>query len=108
MDLLYAMMGAPGNIGSMDASHSPRLNKCPGSLNNQCEGKEGYPTLAWMCIVDHFKYIQYVYGVYIDRMKERVDYDSVHWSEWWESLLKDVECMGVQGLHGQFPFACKL
>jgi len=31
-------------------------------------------------------------GVYIDPMKERLDFDSVHWSEWWESLRKDVEC----------------
>jgi len=57
MDELYALMGAPGNIGSMDATHSPRLNKCPKELKHLCTGKEGYPTLAWMCVVDHFRYI---------------------------------------------------
>jgi hypothetical protein len=93
MDLLYAMMGAPGNIGSMDATHSPRLNKCPGHLKHQCEGKEGYPTLAWMCIVDHFKYIQYVSMAYYGASNDKGICNA------------DAFCRGLQaGSHGGDTF----
>ena len=146
---VYSNLGFPGAVGSMDATHV-RLWKCPDMFQNRCEGKEGYPTLGWMCVVDHFKFIQYVSDAYfgaandkqmcnvdpfcmaiqggslrnvpfniinergerqrckgayvivdggmtkkacfVDPMHERVTYEAVHWSEWAESIRKDVEC----------------
>jgi hypothetical protein len=49
---MYAAIGFPGGLGSMDATHG-ELGKCPDWLLHLCKGKEGYPTLGWMAIVDH-------------------------------------------------------
>jgi hypothetical protein len=56
---MYSVLGFPGAVGSMDATHV-RLGKCPNSYIPVCKGKEGYPSLAWMCVVDHSKEFRYV------------------------------------------------
>lgn len=48
----YSRMGIPGAFGSTDCVHV-RWDMCPASLTNICTGKEGYPTLAWQCTVNH-------------------------------------------------------
>ena len=48
----YSRMGLPGAFASMDCVHA-RWGMCPTSLRNLCVGKEGYPTLAWQCHVNH-------------------------------------------------------
>jgi hypothetical protein len=54
----YAELGIPGGVGSMNATHLP-WDKCPVSLYHLCKGKEKFPTLAFNCVVDHFKFIHY-------------------------------------------------
>jgi hypothetical protein len=56
---IYARLGFPGCIGSMDCTHVHWLN-CPEILKNLCIGKEGYPTLAFQVMVDHSKMIRHV------------------------------------------------
>jgi hypothetical protein len=46
----YSLMGFPMCCGSMDATHI-KLGKCPYTLKQLCTGKEGYPTLAFNCVV---------------------------------------------------------
>jgi hypothetical protein len=60
---MYSVLGFPGAMGSMDATHV-RLGKCPHSHIPSAKGKEGYPSLAWMAIVDHCKEIHYI-GDYV-------------------------------------------
>lgn len=45
-------MGLPGCIGSTDCVHL-KWDRCPVGLAQLCSGKEGYPTLAYSCTVDH-------------------------------------------------------
>ena len=49
---VYRQLGFPGACGSMDGTHV-KWSACPKDLRNYCSGEEGYPTLAWMIIVDH-------------------------------------------------------
>jgi hypothetical protein len=51
---VYKILGFNGCFGSMDCTHV-HWNKCPKSWQNFCIGKEGYPTLAFLVIVDHNK-----------------------------------------------------
>ena len=55
---VYQLLGLPGAFGSMDATHV-HWNSCDDELRFEAIGKEGFPTLGFMCMVDHFKYIQY-------------------------------------------------
>lgn len=48
----YNRMGLPGVLGSTDCVHV-KWERCPAALANNCTGKEGYPTLAWQCSVNH-------------------------------------------------------
>ena len=48
----YNGMGLPGVLGSTDCVHV-KWERCPVALANNCTGKEGYPTLAWQCSVNH-------------------------------------------------------
>lgn len=48
----YERMGLPGALGSTDCVHV-KWERCPGALANVFTGKEGYPTLAWQCTVNH-------------------------------------------------------
>ena len=53
---VFAKMGLPGCIGSTDCVHL-KWDRCPVSLNQVCSGKEGYPSLAYSCTVDHHRRI---------------------------------------------------
>ena len=55
---MYEQLGLPGCKGSMDCTHLP-WDKCPESLKILCTGKEGEPTIAFNCIVDHTRLIHY-------------------------------------------------
>ena len=145
----YARLGLPGGIGSMDCTHV-WWAQCPKHLTFDCTGKEGFPTLVFQLIVDHFHRINhcsrhflgatndktvasndpftlkvmdgalenieyYVYNLYgekvlakgaflitdngyqdkpcfIDPDHHRTSIEAVKWSEWLESVRKDVEC----------------
>lgn len=146
---VYARLGLPGAMGSMDCTHV-RWERCPVEYTNHCIGKEGYPTLAFQVVVDHTKRIHHVsryffgacndkqitnndsypieimqgkyknvefnlrnskgeivrvkggyllvdggyqkFSCFIDPMHTRFTKDTVLWSEWVESVRKDVEC----------------
>jgi len=146
---VYANLGLPGCIGSMDGTRI-KWAMCPKRLRHSCVGKEGFPTLVFQVVVDHFRRIQYVssyylgsnndvtichddyftrtilngaldnisYKIYgpdgrefevkggylitdggfvdsirfIDPDHTRLNRESVLWSEWVESVRKDVEC----------------
>lgn len=55
----YACLGVPGNCGSMDCTHV-ELYRCPADRTNQCKGKEGVPTLNWLCVCNHRTEFLYV------------------------------------------------
>jgi len=61
---VYEQLGLPGAVGSMDCTHL-RWNKCPKWLHTLCKGKEGYPSLAFNCVVDHFRLIHHVSEVFV-------------------------------------------
>jgi hypothetical protein len=147
---LYAALGIPGAMGSVDCTRV-RWDKCAESIRNLCIGKEHFPVLSFLVVVDHNRNIIHVsplaypgsmndinitnvdpfmqeliagkyqdigydilnndgtksrcYGAFlisdngfvtsptlIDPMKNRYNEDQVFWSEWLESVRKDVEC----------------
>jgi hypothetical protein len=49
---VFEQMGLPGCIGSTDCVHL-KWDRCPVGLAQLCSGKEGFPTLAYSCTVDH-------------------------------------------------------
>ena len=53
---VFAQMGLPGCIGSTDCVHL-KWDRCPIDIAQLCSGKEGYPTLAYSCTVDHHRRI---------------------------------------------------
>ena len=53
---VYARMGLPGCIGSTDCVHL-KWDRCPTGICNLCCGKEGFPSLAYSCEVDHHRKI---------------------------------------------------
>jgi len=55
----YARLGFPGCVGSMDCTHV-WWEKCPKKFTFDCTGKEGYPTLAFQVIVDHYRRVSHV------------------------------------------------
>jgi hypothetical protein len=147
----YSLLGLPGCIGSMDCTHVA-WGQCPQHLQQDCRGKEGFPTLSFEVIVDHartvlhctkafggrtndiniskmdpfcddlvkgkgpYKNVKFemmddngikrLYlgawllvdggylkiGCYIDPKKDKFYRDEVLFSEWLESVRKDVEC----------------
>ena len=46
----------PGAIGSIDCVHVG-WDMCPASIRSDCEGKEGYLTLAFKVVVSHTRKI---------------------------------------------------
>lgn len=158
---VYEALGLPGAIGSIDGVHV-KWDKCPVQLFNLCKGKETYPTLGYLVIVDHNRRILFstksFYGAINDKTMVKVckyvqdvkfkriysdktfkimdeagvetdcsnwyfisdngfhewvclippsgvtsDADEKLWSEWLESVRKDVECaFGI--LKGRFRF----
>jgi len=145
----FAKVGLPGCVGSMDCTRV-KWTMCPARQRWGHVGKEGFPTVVFLVIVDHNKRVQYVSGyykgscndiqicqndpiclavlngaledveyelynefgelykckggyilvdggfinsiVFIEPEKFRLDRDSVLFSEWLESVRKDVEC----------------
>eukprot|EP00041_Stephanoeca_diplocostata_P018793 m.397151 g.397151 ORF g.397151 m.397151 type:complete len:389 (-) comp21124_c0_seq2:370-1536(-) len=49
---VYNLLGLPGAIGSLDATHIP-WERCPESLQSWYTGKEGFKTIAYNCTVGH-------------------------------------------------------
>ena len=158
---IYRVLGVPGALGSADCTHV-RLGKCPEGLRWLCKGKEDFPTLSFLVIVDHNRKALYVSsahfgasnditiskndpmllgilagkfadtefvlydedgiptlckGAYlitdngfppswpcmVSPFKDAYTRDDVLWSEWIESIRKDVECFfGV--LKSRFRF----
>jgi hypothetical protein len=47
---MYTSMGFPNCCGSMDVCHV-HLGMCREGMKTLCTGKEGYPTLAFQCVV---------------------------------------------------------
>jgi hypothetical protein len=56
---VYARLGLPGTIGSMDVTHV-RWDRCPAYERYMHVGKEGYPSLASQVVVDHCRLIHAV------------------------------------------------
>jgi hypothetical protein len=56
---VYARLGLPGTIGSMDVTHV-RWDRCPAYERHMHVGKEGYPSLAFQVVVDHCRLIHAV------------------------------------------------
>ena len=91
---VFRKMGLPECIGSTDCVHL-KWDRCPVSLNQVCSGKEGYPSLAYSCTVDHHRRIlgstssfygarndktivrhdTYITDVRIKKVHEEVEYD---------------------------------
>ena len=49
---VHRQLGFPGACGFMVGTHV-RWFGCPKFLTNSCKGKESYPSLGWMVVVDH-------------------------------------------------------
>jgi hypothetical protein len=147
---VYARLGLPGCIGSIDCVHL-RWDMCPVSWTNICQGKEGYPSLVFEICCSHnrkilsctnyfwgtindktiVKYDDYVMAVKEGRIWADITFkvvdengtertmtgvwflcdngyhrwkclqapiplcselSKIYWSEWMESVRKDVEC----------------
>jgi Plant transposon protein len=56
---VYRLLGFPGAAGSMDGTHC-YWAMCPAEIRMLCKGKEGYPTLGWLAIVDHNRKVLYI------------------------------------------------
>lgn len=54
---VYAKLGLPGCVGSIDCVHL-KWDKCPVWLSNECKGKEGYPSLVFEVCVDHMRRVR--------------------------------------------------
>ena len=60
---MYRLPGFPGATGSIDCTHVHK-GLCPPNLKWQCIGKEGYPIIAFQCVVDHTRRILHVSDAY--------------------------------------------
>jgi Plant transposon protein len=73
---VYKRMGLPGCIGSTDCVHV-KWDRCPVRLYHLCKGKEGHPSLAYSCTVDHHRRIlgntQSNFGTRNDKTIVRLD-----------------------------------
>ena len=54
----------------MDCTHI-HWNKCPVPLYHLCKGKEGYPTIALIIVVDHFRRILHVSRGFFGAMNDK-------------------------------------
>lgn len=72
----YRALGIPGCLGSRDCVHVG-WDMCPAGLRSDCEGKEGYLTLAFEAVVSHTRYIMGVtpafYGTWNDKIISKFD-----------------------------------
>ena len=55
----YAALGIPGAMGSLDCTRI-RWDKCMEDLRNFCVGKEHFPALTFLVVVDHNRNIIHV------------------------------------------------
>ena len=66
----------PGAIGSIDCVHVG-WDMCPTGIRSDCEGNEGYPTLAFEVVVSHTRKIlacsDAFYGTWNDRTISKID-----------------------------------
>ena len=73
---LYAKLGLPGCVGSVDCVHVI-WDKCKAGLKSACKGKENDPTLAFEVVSSHTKRIlsvsQYFFGATNDKTIARMD-----------------------------------
>ena len=67
---MYRLLGFPGAIGSMDCTHV-HWGRCPPNLKWQCIGKEGYPTIAFQCVVDRTRRILHVGDAFFGGTKDK-------------------------------------
>ena len=56
---IYAKLGFPGCIGSIDATHL-KWSMFPKSLSNICGGKESFPAIAYQVVVDHSRRVLHI------------------------------------------------
>jgi hypothetical protein len=56
---VFKALGIPGAVASSDVTHVA-WEKCPVHLQSSFVGKEGNPTVAYECSVDHHKNILHV------------------------------------------------
>ena len=66
---VYAKLGLPGCIGSMDCTHIRWWN-CPKHARQASTGKEGKPTLAFQLLVDHSRRILHVSKAFVGAMND--------------------------------------
>lgn len=94
----YAKMGASGAFLSVDVTHF-KWACCPVGLSNKCNGKEGFPTLAYQARVTHARVCRSLsspfYGASNDiiishydpimvKMKNKTIYQDVTFKIYWE------------------------
>jgi hypothetical protein len=89
----YRRMGFPGCVGSMDVTHI-YWDKCPKRLRFLCKGKEGKPTLAFQCVVDHSKRIHHLSAPFFGATNDI----SITYQDTYPILLLNKQ------LHGDFIF----
>ena len=57
----YNATGLPGCVSSMDVVHV-KWSHCPNGDHYRANGKEGYPTLGFQCIMDFNRRVMVIYG----------------------------------------------
>jgi hypothetical protein len=67
---VFARVGFPGAVGSMDVTHV-RWYRCPKSDYNLCKGKYPFTTLASQAIVDHNRRILFMSDLYNGRENDK-------------------------------------
>ena len=55
----YRLLSFTGCVGSLDATHV-KWEKCDKEWKWRCNGKEGYPTVAFQCVVSHTRRVYHV------------------------------------------------
>ena len=104
---IYAKLGLPGAVFSMDCTHL-YLDKCPVEFTNICTGKEGKPTLAFQLAVDHFRRIyhcsQHFYGSFNDKTIT-VTHNDEFVRAVMNGVLQDIEYVLIDD--NGVPFRCK-
>jgi hypothetical protein len=102
---IYRKLGLPGAVGSMDGTHVSWGN-CPQSLANECVGKEGYPTLGWMVIVNHNRRVLFCSN---ENYGSANDINMCNWTPELQDIIhgkwKDIE-YSLLNNNGQ-PILCK-
>lgn len=67
---VFAKVGFPGAMGSMDVTHF-RWLACPKDNYNFCKGKYPFPTLASQAVVDHNRRILFLSSLYDGRENDK-------------------------------------